>query len=227
MSKIVWDETGKRFWETGVKNGVLYPMKDDGTYDKGVAWNGLISISMNPDGAEPNELWADNIKYAVLRSAETLSLSIEAYTYPVEFEPCDGMATVEDAAGIIIGQQERKSFGLCYRTEVGNDTGTKGDDSYKLHLIYGCTAQPSDKDYETINDNPDAITFSWDVDTLPAPVTGMLPVSEIVIDSRRADSEKLAALEAKLYGSESEEPTLPAPDDVIAMLKTTPADPEP
>ena len=231
MSKIVWDETGKRYWETGVKNGVLYPQKADGTYDKGVAWNGLISISENPDGADPNELWADNIKYAVLRSAETLSLTIEAYTYPDEFEPCDGMATVEAAPGVLIGQQERQSFGLCYRTEIGNDTSSKGDDHYKLHLVYGCTAQPSDKDYETINDNPDAITFSWDVDTLPAAVTGndMLPVSEIVIDSRRADTEKLKALENYLYGKDADntaspavsaaEPMLPTPDQVIKLLK--------
>lgn len=229
MSKIVWDETGKRYWETGVKNGVLYPMKADGTYDKGVAWNGLISISENPDGAEPNELWADNIKYAVLRSAETLSLTVEAYTYPEEFEPCDGLATIENAPGVLIGQQERQSFGLCYRTEVGNDTSSKGDDSYKLHIIYGCTAQPSDKDYETINDNPDAITFSWDVDTLPAAVSGMNPVSEIVVDSRRADEAKLKALEGYLYGKdadntaspavEASEPMLLTPDQVIKILK--------
>ena len=229
MSKIVWDETGKRYWETGVKNGVLYPQKADGTYDTGVAWNGLISISENPDGAEPNELWADNIKYAVLRSTETLSLTIEAYTYPDEFEPCDGMANVQAAPGVLIGQQARQSFGLCYRTEIGNDTSSKGDDHYKLHIIYGCTAQPSDKDYETINDNPDAITFSWDVDTLPAAVTGMEPVSQIVVDSRRAEPEKLKALEDYLYGKnadstaspavEASEPKLPTPNQVIKLLK--------
>ena len=237
MSKIVWDETGKRFWETGVKNGVLYPMKADGTYDTGVAWNGLISISENPDGAEPNELWADNIKYAVLRSAETLGVTIEAYTYPPEFEPCDGLGTIEGADGLLIGQQERQSFGLCYRTEIGNDTNTKGDDSYKLHIIYGCTAQPSDKDYETINDNPDAITFSWEVDTLPAAVTGLQPVSEIVVDSRRADAENLAVLEGYLYGQDAQAaqgtqgeegyvpakeaivPTLLNPDQIIKILK--------
>ena len=229
MSKVVWDESGKRYWETGVKNGVLYPQKADGTYDKGVAWNGLISISENPDGAEPNELWADNIKYAVLRSAETLSLTIEAYQYPPEFEPCDGLAAIENAPGVLIGQQERQSFGLCYRTEVGNDTSSKGDDHYKLHIVYGCTAQPSDKDYETINDNPDAITFSWDVDTLPAAITDMQPVSEIVVDSRRADAAKLTALEGYLYGRDADntaspavtasEPMLPTPDQVIKILK--------
>lgn len=229
MSKIVWDETGKRYWETGVKNGVLYPQKADGTYDTGVAWNGLISISENPDGAEPNELWADNIKYAVLRSTETLSLTIEAYTYPDEFEPCDGMANVQAAPGVLIGQQARQSFGLCYRTEIGNDTSSKGDDHYKLHIIYGCTAQPSDKDYETINDNPDAITLSWDVDTLPAAITGMEPVSQIVVDSRRADAEKLKALEGYLYGKDADstaspavtasEPMLLTPDQVIKVLK--------
>lgn len=239
MSKIVWDQKGKHYWEAGVKFGVLYPMKDDGTYDKGVAWDGLTSISMNPDGADPNELWADNIKYAVLRSAETLSLTIEAYQYPPEFEPCDGLGVVEGASGLVVGQQERQSFGLCYRTEVGNDTNAKADDSYKLHLIYGCTAQPSDKDYETINDSPDAMTFSWEVDTLPENVEGttMLPVSEIVVDSRRADAEKLAVLEGYLYGKDAQEahgsvgdddytpavaasdPTLLTPAQVIKILK--------
>lgn len=228
MSKIVWDETGKRYWETGIQHGVLYPMNADGTYANGVAWNGLISISENPDGADPNELWADNIKYAVLRSAETLGLTIEAYTYPEEFEACDGMASVEGANGLLLGQQDRQSFGLCYRTEVGNDTTSKTDDSYKLHIVYGCTAQPSDKDYETINDSPDAITFSWEVDTLPAAVTGKQPVSEIVIDSRRADAANLAALEDILYGTDAvtganpvaaTDPTLLTPDQVIKVLK--------
>lgn len=228
MSKIVWDEAGSRFWETGIKYGVLYPMKADGTYDKGVAWNGLISISENPDGAEPNELWADNIKYAVLRSAETLGLTIEAYTYPPEFEACDGLASVEGADGLLIGQQARQSFGLCYRTEIGNDTSSNPQD-YKLHIVYGCSAQPSDKDYETINDNPDAITFSWEVDTLPANVTGLSPVSEIVVDSRRADEANLAVLEGYLYGKnadssaspavEASDPTLLTPDQVIKILK--------
>ena len=227
MSKIVWDESGKRYWETGVKNGVLYPQKADGTYDKGVAWNGLISISENPDGAEPNELWADNIKYAVLRSAETLGLTIEAYTYPDEFEPCDGLAIVDGADGLLVGQQKRQSFGLCYRTEIGNDTSSTAQD-YKLHLVYGCSAQPSDRDYETINDNPDAITFSWDVDTLPTNITGMDPVAELVIDSRKADETYLAALEDILYGKNADstaspavaatDPTLPTPDQVIKVL---------
>lgn len=229
MSKIVWDDTGKRFWETGIKYGVLYPQNIDGTYENGVAWNGLISISENPDGAEPNELWADNMKYAVLRSAETLGLTIEAYTYPEEFEACDGLASVTGAEGLLIGQQPRKNFGLCYRTEIGNDTSSNPQD-YKLHIVYGCSAQPSDRDYETINDNPDAITFSWEVDTLPTNVTGMEPVSEIVVDSRRADAEKLAALEGYLYGKnadstatppvEASEPMLPTPDQVIKILKT-------
>ena len=227
MSKIVWDETGKRFWETGVKNGVLYPQKADGTYDKGVAWNGLISVSNNPDGAEPNELWADNMKYAVLRSAETLNLSIEAYTYPEEFEPCDGMAHIETAPGLQIGQQPRQSFGLCYRTEVGNDTSSTPK-YYKLHLVYGCSATPSDKDYETINDNPDAITFNWDIDTLPVDVPDLEPSAELIIDSRTADAEKLAAREGYLYGKnadntaspavEASEPMLPTPTQVIKIL---------
>jgi len=218
---ITWDGTGMRKYESGVSHGVLYPMAADGTYEDGVAWNGLVSVSNNPDGAEPNELWADNIKYAILRSAETLSLTIEAYTYPAEFEACDGMATPTGANGLVIGQQARKGFGFCYRTEVGTDAN--GAAGYKLHLVYGCTATPSDKDYETINDNPDAITFSWDIDTVPAPLTGAYanykPVSEIVIDSTTVDSTKLTALETILYGSGSTAPALPDPTTVITTIK--------
>lgn len=218
---LTWDGTGERKYESGVSKGVLYPMAANGTYEDGVAWNGLISVSNNPDGAEPNELWADNIKYAILRSAETLSLTIEAYTYPPEFEACDGMATPTGATGLVLGQQARKAFGFCYRTEVGTDANNNA--GYKLHLVYGCTATPSDKDYETINDNPDAITFSWDVDSVPTPLTGAYasykPVSEIVIDSTAVDSTKLTALEALLYGSGSTAPALPDPTTVITTIK--------
>ena len=219
MSKLTWDDTGKRFYEMGNKYGVLYPMKDDGTYDNGVAWNGLTSVTLSPDGAEPNELWADNIKYAVLRSAETLGLTIEAYTYPDEFNECNG--AVEAAKGVFVRQQKRKSFGFCFRNEIGNDTGSVSDDGYKLHLIYGCTAQPSDEDFETINDSPDAMTFSWDIDTIPVVFAGHEPTSEIVIDSRTADPTKLKALEDKLYGTENGEPTLPLPNEVITMMTKT------
>jgi hypothetical protein len=217
---ITWDGTGMRKYESGVSKGVLYPIDPTtGRYGTGVAWNGLISVSNNPDGAEPNELWADNIKYAILRSAETLSLTIEAYTYPAEFEACDGMASPSGAAGLTLGQQARQAFGFCYRTEVGTDAD--GEAGYKLHLVYGCTATPSDKDYETINDNPDAITFSWDVDTVPVNVTGYKPVSEIVVDSIAAGKEHMTALENKLYGNGSTAPALPAPDDVITTLGGT------
>ena len=215
MSKLTWDSAGTRWYEAGNKYGVLYPMKDDGTYDTGVAWNGLVSVTLSPDGAEPNELWADNMKYAVLRSAETLGLSIEAYTYPDEFNACNG--AVEAATGVYVHQQKRKAFGFCFRTEIGSDTTSTGD-NYKLHIVYGCTAQPADEDFETINDSPDAITFSWDIDTLPVVVDGFEPTSEIVIDSRVADATKLAALEAKLYGDATNDPTLPPPSEVISTM---------
>lgn len=226
MAAITWDGTGERKYESGVSHGVLYPMNSDGTYATGVAWNGLISVSNSPDGAEPNELWADNMKYAILRSAETLSLTIEAYTYPPEFEPCDGMVTPSSgnktATGMIIGQQARQAFGFCYRTEVGTDANNNA--GYKLHLVYGCTATPSDKDYETINDNPDAITFSWDIDTVPysfpnqTAYANYKPVSEIVLDSIAVGDTKMAAIEALLYGGDNADPQLPTPVTVISTL---------
>lgn len=216
MAKIVRDATGKHWYHLGVSWGTLYPMKDDGTYDKGVAWDGIISVDNNPDGAEPNELWADDIKYAVLYSAETLGLTIECYQYPDEFATCNGMVEVSD--GVFLRQQPRNAFGFAYRTKVGNDTGTKSDDGYLIHVVYGCTAQPSSESYETINDNPDAITFSFDIDTIAAPVTGHEPVSEIVFDSRTLGATKMATLEAKLFGSETTEPTLPTPDELIALF---------
>lgn len=198
MSKIVWDKTGERFYETGVDRGVLYVQDDQGNYPKGVAWNGLIGVTESPTGAEPTPLYANNIKYLNLFSVEEFEASIEAYTYPEEFEECEGSA--ELAYGITIGQQPRKAFGLCYRTKLGNDL--EGDDyGYKLHLIYGAKATPTEKSYESINVSPDAITFSWDITTTPVPVTGFKPTSILVIDSTKVDPDKLAALEEILYGS--------------------------
>lgn len=219
---LEWDKTGERYYENGVSHGVLFPMKADGTYDDGVAWNGLTNVTKSPEGAEPNDLWADNIKYASLRSAETFSGSIEAYMYPPEFNPCIGQ--VEAADGVFVGQQEHQGFGFCFRTEVGNDTGSTGDDGYKIHIVYGATCSPSEEAYDTINDSPDAITFSWDFDTVPVNVDGKKPMSTIVIDSKKADSTKLAALLAVLYGTPAEGQTaavparLPLPSEIITMM---------
>lgn len=216
--QLEWDKTGERFYEMGVSRGVLY-VQNNGAYPKGVVWNGLTHVSESPEGADPNDLWADNIKYATLRSTETFKATIEAYTYPDEFAECDGSAS--PATGVYIGQQQRKTFGLCYRTEVGSDTNTDTTNSYKLHLIYGCTASPSDKGYETINDSPDAITFSWEVDTVPVAVTGFKPTASIVIDSTKVDATKLATLESILYGAAGTPGTdarLPLPDEVISIL---------
>lgn len=221
MAKIVWDATGSRFYETGVSHGVLYTQKSDGTYNTGVAWNGLTAVTESPDGAEPTDLWADNIKYATLRSAETFGGTIEAYTYPEEFAACDGSAAIID--GVYIGQQTRIPFGFCYRTEIGSDTisDASGDEAYKLHIIYNCTASPSEKAYETINDSPDAITLSWEITTTPVPVTDHKPTSTIIIDTTKLDSSgktKLATLEAQLYGGDNSDPTLPTPDQVIDIF---------
>lgn len=216
MAKLVWDKTGERYYETGVKMGVLYP-QENGTYPKGVAWNGLTAVTESPSGAEATALYADDIKYLNLMSAEEFGATIEAYTYPDEFAQCDGSA--ELAEGVIIGQQKRKAFGLCYRTVLGNDTDSN-DYGYKLHLIYGALAAPSEKAYATINDSPEAITFSWEVTTTPVNVAGFKPTASITIDSTKVDPEKLATLEAKLYGSESEEATLPLPDEVATIFKT-------
>ena len=214
MSKLTWDASGERLYETGVKQGVLYVMGDNG-YGNGVAWNGLTAITESPSGAESTPLYADDIKYLDLRSTEEFGATIEAYTYPDEFAACDGSASLAD--GVSIGQQARKMFGLCYRTTVGNDTdGT--DHGYKLHLIYGATASPSEKAYETINDSPEAITFSWEITTTPVSVTGFKPTASITIDSTKADPTCLSALEAKLYGGENSEPTLPLPDEVKTLM---------
>jgi len=214
-NKIVWDKTGERFYETGVDRGVLYVQDDQGKYPKGVAWNGLTGVTESPTGAEPNPLYADNIKYLNLFSVEEFEANIEAYTYPEEFEECDGSA--ELTPGVTLGQQPRKTFGLCYRTKLGNDL--EGEDyGYKLHLIYGAKAAPSDKGYETINDTPDAITFSWDVTTTPVPVTGFKPTALLVVDSTKVNAEALATLENILYGTDNLDPYLPLPDEVAALF---------
>ena len=215
MPKLTWDNTGERIFETGVKQGVLYPIQSDGKYTKGVAWNGLTAVTESPSGAEATALYADDIKYLNLLSNEEFGATIEAYTYPDEFAECDGSA--ELATGVMIGQQKRKIFGLCYRTTIGNDV--EGNDyGYKLHLVYGCLAAPSENGYSTINDNPDAITFSWEVTTTPVNVEGFKPTSQITIDSTKADPTKLAALEAVLYGAEAAEAKLPLPDEVATLM---------
>lgn len=215
MAVLTWDGAGERFYETGVDKGVLYVMDAAGAYPLGVAWNGLISVSESPSGAEPSPLYADNIKYLNLISAEEFACTIEAYTYPDEFAECDG--TAEPVAGVMIGQQPRKMFGLAYRTKIGNDVD--GDaHGYKLHLIYGCLAAPSEKSYQTINDSPEAITFSWEVNTTPPAVTGYQPTSLLVIDSRTVDPTALSAFELVLFGDVGTDPNLPLPDAVIAAL---------
>ena len=216
MPKLVWDATGERYYETGVKNGVLY-IPTDGVYSKGVAWNGLTAVTESPSGAEATALYADDMKYLNLYSAEEFGATIEAYTYPDEFAACDGSA--ELAKGVLIGQQKRTPFGLCYKTTIGNDTDGN-DHGYKLHIIYGAMASPSEKAYATINDSPEAITFSWEVTTTPVTVAGFKPASYIVIDSTKANSPKLTALEGILYGSESDEARLPLPDEIKTLMTT-------
>ena len=220
MAKIEWDKTGERLYETGVKNGVLY-VQEGGTYPKGIAWNGLTAVTESPSGAEATPLYADDIKYLTLLSTEEFGATIEAYTYPDEFAECDGSASL--ATGVMIGQQARKTFGLCYRTTIGNDIDGN-DHGYKLHIIYGALAAPSEKAYATINDSPEAITFSWEVTTTPVNVTGAKPTASITIDSTKADPTKLAALEDILYGKDGEpgnEPRLPLPDEIKTLM--TPA----
>ena len=216
MSKLVWDATGERYYETGVKNGVLY-IPTSGVYSKGVAWNGLTAVTESPSGAEATALYADDVKYLNLYSAEEFGATIEAYTYPDEFAACDGSAELVD--GVLIGQQKRTPFGLCYKTTIGNDTDGN-DHGYKLHIIYGAMASPSEKAYATINDSPEAITFSWEITTTPVTVAGFKPTSYIVIDSTKADSTKLTALEGILYGSENVEARLPLPDEIKTLMTT-------
>lgn len=226
MSKLVWDKTGERLYETGVDHGVLYPIQTGGLYNKGVAWNGLTAVTESPSGAEASPNYADNIKYLNLMSAEEFGATIEAYTYPDEFAECDGSAEI--ATGVTIGQQARKVFGLSYRTVIGNDVDSN-DHGYKLHLIYGALAAPSEKGYTTINDSPEAITFSWEVSTTPVNVTGFKPTACVIIDSTKVDADKLRALEEILYGKdptgpETEDgvdPRLPLPDEIITLM--TPA----
>ena len=216
MAKLVWDATGERKYETGVRNGVLYVMGEGGTYPKGVAWNGLTAVTESPSGAEATALYADDTKYLNLISAEEFGATIEAYTYPDEFAECDGSATI--AAGVTIGQQPRKTFGMSYRTVYGNDVNNESY-GYKLHLIYGAVAAPSEKAYATINDSPEAITFSWEVKTTPVNVAGHKPTASLTIDSTKVDKAKLAKIEEILYGKDETEARLPLPDEIIQILQ--------
>lgn len=225
MGKIKWDQTGERLYETGVRNGVLYPFAN-GTYEAGVAWNGLTAVNENPSGAEATALYADDIKYLNLMSNEEFGATIEAYTYPDEFAECDGSAAIAD--GVYIGQQKRKSFGMCYRTAIGNDVDSN-DHGYKLHIIYGALAAPSGKEYATINDSPEAITFSWEITTTPVEFEidkKMKHTASLVIDSTKVDAEKLADLEEILYGIDADtehqieavDPRLPLPDEIADIF---------
>lgn len=217
MPKLVWDQTGEKTYETGVKQGVVYPMQAGGVYSLGVAWNGLTAVTESPSGAEASPIYADDIKYLSLMSAEEFGATIEAYTYPDEFAECDGSA--EPKVGISVGQQNRKAFGLCYRTTIGNDV-LGADYGYKLHLIYGALAAPSEKNYATINDSPEAITFSWGVTTTPVPVAGLKPTASLVIDSTKVKPADMLAIEALLYGTEALPASLPLPDAIIALITT-------
>lgn len=219
MAVLLWDQTGERFYETGVDHGVLYIPSELGVYDKGYAWNGLTAVTEAPTGGEPNPQFADNIKYLNILSAEEFGFTIEAFTYPPEFAVCDGSVSPEP--GVVIGQQSRSPFGFCYRTKLGNDVS--GDAlGYKLHLIYGAQASPSEKAYSTINDSPEAVAFSWEITTTPAPITGYKPTSLITIDSTLVLAADLLALETILYGAAATEPKLPTPDEVVALFDGTP-----
>lgn len=214
MSKLVWDVVGERNYETGVSKGVLYPMVS-GAYPKGVAWSGLTTVTETASGAEATPLYADNIKYLNLMSVEELGGTIEAYTAPDEFGACDG--TAELATGVSIGQQPRQTFGLAYQTILGNDT-ENNKHGYKIHLVYGALASPTERSYATVNDSPEAMTMSWEFSTTPVSVTGFEPTSLVVIDSTKVDAEKLAAFEAIIYGSDNVEARLPLPDEVATLL---------
>ena len=215
MPKLIWDKSGERFWETGVSKGVLFPMSAvPGVYADGVAWNGLVNVTQSPTGAEANALYADNIKYLNLMSVEELEASLEAYTYPDEFAECDGSATI--AQGVKIGQQSRKMFALSYQSKIGNDLNPEL--GYKIHIIYGCLAGPSEKSHDSVNDSPEAMTFSWDLTTTPVEVPGFKPTASIEIDSTKTDPTKLAALEVILYGAELKEARLPLPEEIITVL---------
>lgn len=215
MPKLLWDQTGQRLYETGVNKGVLYPQASSGLYPKGVAWNGLTAVTESPSGAEATPLYADNIKYLNLMSAEEFGATIEAYMYPDEFAACNGEA--ELTVGVSIGQQARSAFGMSYQTIIGNDVDSNTH-GYKIHLIYGALAAPSEKAYATVNDSPEAITFSWEVTTTPVEVSGFKPTATLVIDSTKVEADKMAAIEAILYGSESEDARLPLPDEVLSII---------
>lgn len=216
MAAITWDGVGQKYYETGVDHGVLYLTDETGAYTKGVAWNGLTTVTESPSGAEPTPLYADNIKYINLMSAEEFGGTIEAYTYPDEFEICDGGASLDD--GVTIGQQSRKPFGFAYRTKVGNDVGGQ-DLGYKIHIVYAATASPSEKSYTTVNDSPEAITFSWEFTTTPVPVSGNYkPTATLILDSTKVEAAKMAAVEKVLYGDTSTEARLPLPDEIISIL---------
>ena len=218
MTALIWDAVGERMYETGVDHGVLYLANEGGDYDTGFAWNGLVTVTESPTGAEATALYADNIKYLNIQSVEEFGATIEAYTYPDEFAECDGSASPE--VGVMVGQQTRRMFGLSYRTRVGNDVlGTAY--GYKLHLIYGALAAPSEKAYSTINDTPEAITFSWEVSTTPTTDHGFSPTASIVIDSAKVDADALGELEDLLYGTVGSDPSLPTPDAVIALFAGT------
>ena len=222
MSKIVWDKTGERLYETGVKNGVIYPQVN-GAYPKGVAWNGLTTVTESPSGAEATALYADDIKYLNLLSTEEFGATVEAYTYPDEFAVCDGSSELVE--GVTIGQQKRTPFGMSYKTTIGNDVDGN-DHGYKLHIIYGALAAPTEKSYSTINDSPEAITFSWEITTTPVSVTGARPTASVVIDSTKVKPAQLAALETVLYGkdpttangSDGVDPRLPLPDEIKSIM---------
>lgn len=214
--KITWDKSGERYYETGVKRGVLYVM-DKGAYGNGVAWNGLTAVTESPSGAEASPMYADDIKYLNLYSAEEFAATVEAYTYPDEFAECDGSAEI--APGVTIGQQKRKTFGMCYTTVLGNDTDGN-DYGYKIHIIYGANAAPSEKAYATINDSPEAITFSWELSTTPVEIAGHKPTASLTIDSTKTTPEKMKAIEDILYGTESQEPRLPLPSEIAEVLKS-------
>lgn len=217
MPKLVWDKSGERIYETGVSKGVLYPLDNAGAYSKGVVWNGLTNVSESPEGAEATPLYADNIKYLNLMSAEEFKATVEAYTYPDEFAACNG--EVELTEGLAIGQQKRKTFGMSYQTKIGNDIDS--DLGYKIHLIYGALAAPSEKAYATINDSPEAITFSWELSTTPVEVTGFKPTASLVIDSTKVDADGLTRLKEVLYGSENTDARLPLPDEVLSIINGT------
>lgn len=218
--RLTWDDAGKRLYETGVKQGVFYPQDDNGAYPKGVAWNGLTAVTESPEGAEPTPLYADDIKYLNLLSTEEFKATVEAYTYPDEFAECDGSGSLVE--GVTIGQQDRKTFGLSYRTSLGNDV--KGDEyGYKLHIVYGCLAAPSEKAYATVNDSPEAITFSWEVSTTPVNVTGFKPTASLVLDSVKLGAAKMKAIEDVLYGSSAAEARLPLPDEIKSIIESAAA----